>query len=339
MVVDIELTSRCNASCSFCPRHATPRLGSMSSGVFTRALDRAVEHAGFVADRVGASVGVTFCGQGEPLVHPGAVEFVSEVTARGLRCWLTTNAALLDERRATGLIDAGLAGVWVTVADLADTYRSTYGLDFDAMVDNVVRFRDMAEGRVTILLGLMDRGDAGQTARLREFWTALGFERFAPLTLLNRGGALDVDGMDFAHQPERFRAQALMDTTERTPGCAIPFAYTFIGFDGSYYLCSSDWRKEAAFGTVFDRSIAATLHAKAVHTQRAGRPCAACSSNPANRLSTALRLGGDADAELAALEREWSLVEGFLDGIDPSGVVRGAVQLTDPVTVELRPTR
>ena len=41
-VFDVELTNRCNASCSFCPRDLTPGQGVMTQEVFSRTLEAAV---------------------------------------------------------------------------------------------------------------------------------------------------------------------------------------------------------------------------------------------------------------------------------------------------------
>ncbi len=41
LTIDIEITNRCNATCHFCPRDATPHQGIMSVETFDKALARA----------------------------------------------------------------------------------------------------------------------------------------------------------------------------------------------------------------------------------------------------------------------------------------------------------
>jgi hypothetical protein len=85
--------------------------------------------------------------------------------------------------------------------------------------------------------------------------------------------------------------------------------YPFVGFDGRYYLCSSDWRKQVAVGDVFaDRAID-VLPAKLVHTATRRPICHECSHDPTNVLARALdafdrvdRAGGDVEAAAAHVE-------------------------------------
>ena len=35
--------------------------------------------------------------------------------------------------------------------------------------------------------------------------------------------------------------------------CGAPFRYIFVGYDGNYYLCGSDWKRQVPLGTVKTR--------------------------------------------------------------------------------------
>ena len=50
------------------------------------------------------------------------------------------------------------------------------------------------------------------------------------------------------------------------PVCGAPFVLLFIGYDGQYYLCCSDWKKEVAFGSVFETSFMAIMGDKLERT-------------------------------------------------------------------------
>lgn len=295
--------------------------------MFDRTLDRVVEYGELAGASGQDFLGVTFCGQGEPLVHPRVVDCVRAVTARGLPCALTTNAALLDERRSTALLDAGLGTIWVTVADLEDTYADVYGLPFERMRDNLLRFGELAEGRCTVLLGLLEQADRDKVARVRDYWRARGFSAFVDTPYLNRGGSLHVDSMRYDAFDERVRAAEIIDSLDPTPGCAIPFAFCFVGFDGHYYLCSNDWEKSTSYGTVFEVSIADTLRAKAEHVQRRASPCSACSCDPTNRVCGLLHEGADEQAvttEVDAIAAVWTRVGSLLDAVAPAPAVHRA---------------
>ena len=85
LTVDIEPTNRCNASCHFCPRDATPHQGLMTVEVFEQALARAVEFRETVADQHGWNMTVSLCGLGEPLLNKHLPAWVGAVKAAGFR--------------------------------------------------------------------------------------------------------------------------------------------------------------------------------------------------------------------------------------------------------------
>ena len=58
--------------------------------------------------------------------------------------------------------------------------------------------------------------------------------------------------------------------------CGAPFGYLFIGYDGQYYLCCSDWKKETPMGSVFDESFLSVtekkLRVRRLLASRSARP-------------------------------------------------------------------
>ena len=82
------------------------------------------------------------------------------------------------------------------------------------------------------------------------------------------------------------------------PVCATPFVYLFIGFDGQYYLCCPDWKKEVPLGSVFDTSFSDVMLAKLEHTRTRQPVCKTCNLDPLNKLTEALRArdAGEPDA-------------------------------------------
>ena len=64
----------------------------------------------------------------------------------------------------------------------------------------------------------------------------------------------------------------------------MPFVHLFVGWDGRYYLCSSDWRKEVGFGNVFETSFAAITADKLARVRSRQPICARCTLDPLNLL-------------------------------------------------------
>jgi MoaA/NifB/PqqE/SkfB family radical SAM enzyme len=310
--VDIELTNRCNAKCHFCPRDQTPHEGLMSPEVFARSLTRAEEYRTLAADLLDESVGISLCGLGEPLLNRHAAEFVRQVRDADFRVSMSSNGALLNEKRGEALLDAGLQRILINVGEEGDDYESVYKLPFEKTRDNVVRFAEIAEGRCEVYIVLVDhRRDAEHIAKMREFWKQYGISLFYEYEVMNRGGALFVDHMQFETLPQLARARKMIEERGVAPVCGAPFAYLFIGYDGQYYLCCSDWKKETPMGSVFDESFRSVMDRKMRYVASREPVCKTCNLDPLNMLTDDLRAIDEGVADPseadAALER---LVDG-----------------------------
>jgi MoaA/NifB/PqqE/SkfB family radical SAM enzyme len=285
--VDIELTNRCNAKCHFCPRDQTPHQGLMSPEVFEKSLERAVEFRGVFPDR---EIGVNLCGLGEPLLNRNAPAFVRLVRQAGFECNMSSNASLLDEARGKALLDAGLQKISINVADRDEDYEQVYKLKFQKTRDNIVRFAEMAGDQCRVEIILVNyRNDKAHMQRMQDYWGERGLKYFFELEIMNRGGALFVDHMQFEDYAELEEAAALLAAEPAAPACAAPFVFLFIGYDGQYYLCCSDWKKEVPLGSVFDTSFMAIRQQKLHHVSSREPICKTCNLDPTNQLTEELR--------------------------------------------------
>jgi MoaA/NifB/PqqE/SkfB family radical SAM enzyme len=308
--LDIETTNRCNAHCYFCPRDQTPHQGLMSVEVFDQALARTVEFGAVARARFGAEMKVNLCGLGEPLLNRHTPDFVRKVRGAGFECSLSTNGSLLDERHGEALLEAGLQGAEINVGEVGDDYEQIYGLPFEKTCENVVRFAEMAGDQCQVRIVLVNhRRDAVHMAKMREFWSSRGIRHFLPFEVMNRGGALFVDEMQYATFAERAEAAALLDARGVQPVCSVPFVLLFIGYDGQYYLCCSDWKKEVALGSVFETSFAAVTNAKLEHVSTGEPICKSCNHDPVNRLTDALRTATETGV------RDDAMLDGLIDSI------------------------
>lgn len=333
--VDIEPTNRCNAKCHFCPRDQTPHQGLMSPETFVLALERTVQYRSAVADVLGASVEVSLCGLGEPLLNRHTPDFVRQVRAEGFACSISSNAALLDEDRSRALLDAGLDFVYLNVGETDDEYEDVYKLPFEKTRDNVVRFAEMSQGSCMINIVLVDhRRDPEHGQRMKQYWGDLGFENFVQFDIMNRGGALFVDHMEYESYPELAQAHRMLEKDGQKALCGAPFAWLFVGYDGNYYLCCSDWKKEIPLGHVSDASFVSVMQSKLDHVRARGEVCRTCNLDPVNKVTEEIRAAhagepGVEDVDALAEHLTTSTVNfvrelGRLEAADPDEWARGS---------------
>ncbi len=304
--LDIETTNRCNADCYFCPRDQTPHQGLMSVEAFDQSLARAVEFSHIAREQFDSYVKINLCGLGEPLLNKHTPSFVKKVRDAGFECSISTNGSLLDEQRSEALLAAGIQGAEINVGEVDDDYESIYGLPFEKTCENVVRFSEMAGDQCQVRIVLVNhRRDALHMKKMMEFWRSKGIRHFMPFDIMNRGGSLFVDEMQYDAFAERAEAVSLFAERGVQPVCAVPFTLLFIGYDGQYYLCCSDWKKEVGLGSVFDTSIGAVTSAKMAHVSTGEPICKACNHDPINQLTDALRTATETGVrDDAALTRQ-----------------------------------
>lgn len=134
----IEPTSHCNFSCRTCIRNAWDEgRGAMSAETFKRILE-AVK-----AFKPGPVI--FFGGFGEPLTHTNILEMVAEAARAASRVELITNGVLLDEKRAHGLIEAGLGTLWVSLDGASpESFAEVRQIEaFSEILDNIRRYREL----------------------------------------------------------------------------------------------------------------------------------------------------------------------------------------------------
>ncbi|MCB9418443.1 MAG: radical SAM protein [Ardenticatenaceae bacterium] len=132
----IEATNHCNIDCATCMRNNWDvEIGFMSEETFGHILSNLEE--------VGRPLDITMMGIGEPLAHPRTIEMIAQLKALGHRVEMVTNGTLLNEKRARGLIEAGLDVLWVSIdgatpENFADIRLGAY---LPKILENIRRFR------------------------------------------------------------------------------------------------------------------------------------------------------------------------------------------------------
>jgi hypothetical protein len=221
----------------------------------------------------------------------------------GIGVSLSTNASRLDAGRAQELLDTGLDMVDVNFGALGAEYEAIYGLSYQETRRNLDRFVALAAGRCQVRVAVVDYHDTPETAkRLSLAWRDRGVASYV-FALINRSGSLVADSRLEVLDRRHYARARLTELIADQPACEVPFKFHFVGWDGRYYLCSSDWEKRSAHGSVFDQSLAEAAVSKLAAARSRSPICASCTHDPINRLATAFDSGVE-QPELAALERQ-----------------------------------
>jgi len=91
---------------------------------------------------------------GEPTLHPDLESLIAHITARGIRCTMTTNATLITRERARSLAEAGLNGANISIdspdAAIHDRMRGTHSAWKRAMKGAHYLRRRMKKGHLRV---------------------------------------------------------------------------------------------------------------------------------------------------------------------------------------------
>jgi MoaA/NifB/PqqE/SkfB family radical SAM enzyme len=148
-----------------CFRHSWigESFGDLDPAVFARVMDDPA---------LDETETVFFGGMGEPLVHPALTEMAALASARGKKVELVTNGTLLTREKASGLIEAGVSRIWVSIDELYENYgKIQIGSDFDLVLRNLEAYNELRQG-TDLRLGMtavVMRDNIASLRRIREF--------------------------------------------------------------------------------------------------------------------------------------------------------------------------
>ena len=131
--ITIELTNRCNVSCSFCPRQSVNmELGDMDWNLYKKIIDEASQHL---------PVAVVIFFRGESLLHPQFIQCIEYAKARGIGpIQFASNALALSKEKADLLLKSGIDFISFSLDTLdKDIYaRSRLTGDLEKSMENVI---------------------------------------------------------------------------------------------------------------------------------------------------------------------------------------------------------
>lgn len=129
----IEVTSKCNAHCTICPREKMTRpLVTMPTPHFEYLVGQ--------GHRLDVST-VSLFGHGEPLLDAELPDKVAFCARAQFDTFITTNGALLTPNMSYELLSAGLSHLRISAHGIGENYNSVHrGLSWERLVDNLNMF-------------------------------------------------------------------------------------------------------------------------------------------------------------------------------------------------------
>lgn len=262
VVIDLEITSVCDAVCTFCPRSAMPdKKRYMSLQAVEKLAHEVAKNPGQI---------VVLCGIGESTLHPELDKIVRMLAEADATVELTTHGGgRLDATRFEALVALGLSGVNFSInASSADTHRRIMGLrNFDETVANVravlgARNRSHPEVNVHVSFVVCDQNQH-EVRDFVDFWRPLGPSRIWLHPVNNRAGLLSpgVKSVDLRELARRYAGDDKVvvdvfgDLEQETQLCKIAKTMIFISADAQMRLCAMDYKRVTSNGSLLDATL------------------------------------------------------------------------------------
>jgi radical SAM protein with 4Fe4S-binding SPASM domain len=240
LVLNIEPTNACNLKCIYCPREEMIKyqgIHHISLGTFQKIIDE--------ASRYGKLIMLNLHKDGEPLLNPHLPEMITYAKKRGTAetIHLNTNGTLLHKNIGTGILEAGIDDITISIdAAFGETYsRLKRNSDFEIVVERVENFialRDRIGAPTFIRVKIMEF-DGISREEIESFFRK--WENVADQVLVtgihNWSGAIkDLRVTD--------------EFSEIRHPCALLWYALAVNSNGSVSICNVDWNYTGVVGNI-----------------------------------------------------------------------------------------
>lgn len=169
-IITIEPYNVCNLRCVMCPYSKMKRKKELMSMELFRKIVGEAKDLGFAT--------VTLQMYSEPLLDPHLIERIKFVKSLDMKAGFFTNAMLLDEKMADGLLDSGLDFIKFSVdaGNKEDYDKIRIGGDWERVKDNIISFyknrqrRGMAMPKITVFM-IKQKLNERNIASHKAFWS------------------------------------------------------------------------------------------------------------------------------------------------------------------------
>ena len=171
--ITLESTAKCNLYCPMCPRHIyTFDNENMDLDLYKKIIADCKDYVEFIWPY----------GIGEPMIHPGIFEMIRVTREAGIRTGMSTNATLMEGKRADQLLDSGLDYVILAFDGATkETYEKyRIGATFEKTRENILGFLEKKRARgskmYVVLQMVLLKDNTHEIDAYRKLWSIPGVD-------------------------------------------------------------------------------------------------------------------------------------------------------------------
>lgn len=238
----VELTNRCNYSCTMCPSRLNTdwKQGDITEKLFKKLIDEAAEHL---------PVALAPFFRGESLLHENIVGLVAYAVKKGLGpIQMATNGSLLTESLALQLLETGIDFLSFSLdsmdpGEYAGIRRGGRLVPVVKNIEKMLQLRDKGRYKTQIQISATKtRANRDSISNLINYWR-------------NR---VDRVRVYYEHSADGYTGslstECAPDVFPRKP-CQKVFTDMVVYYDGSAACCNHDWFRENPLGGLNRQAI------------------------------------------------------------------------------------
>jgi len=252
--LNFDVCTFCNHKCNFCSNSDDRTIKYQTSlDEFKKVMSNVLKYV--ECDELGLSA------KGEVLISHDFTEIVRmcKDEFKIPYVYISSNGALLDEKKAVEIIEAGLDSIKFSInAITRDSYKDVHKVDdFDKVIKNYKSLIALKRDRYPKLkIFLSSVIDMKKDDLERAFKDILGEKDYALL-----------DGVSLYKLTFTPKFEVNLDA-KITKKCFVPFKELYINSDGSLGLCCKDYFDEINFGSLLEHDFLEIYNSKAFEEVR-----------------------------------------------------------------------
>jgi wyosine [tRNA(Phe)-imidazoG37] synthetase (radical SAM superfamily) len=249
--VIVDVTEKCNLSCTHCASAAFRRSGLYSGAMLSTELNtKLCEEVGQYGQ--GITRYLRYAASGEPLLHPQIDQMLADaVRTSGSLVTLTTNGTLLDDARIERLLATGIHLIDISIdAATSETYaRVRLNGSLEVTRANALRLlerKERSSSKLVVAVSFVEQpANAHETRDFEDFWRGHGVDHVVIRRLHSNAGANQAVATQMHAENLRFI---------RRP-CLYPWERVVLNSRGHIGFCPADWTHRASIADYHSTTI------------------------------------------------------------------------------------
>ena len=258
--IDIETNYSCNLKCIMCPygdsdfQHPKYKGISLEKEIIKDIINQGVKNG---------LKSIRFSGLNEPLLYEDIPELIAYAKQKGvLDIFLTSNGMLLNTKKATKLIEAGLTHLMISLdASTMETYsKIRIGGNFDKVIENLNRFlsiRNEFKSRLPLLRISFTKMRINQ----QEVKSFISYWK-------DKADYIAIVGYLKNISNETTNKKLSLDQEEKRNitnfKCSQPWVRCAIFANGDVFPCCMNYGRKAPVGNIFETDLISIWNSQAV---------------------------------------------------------------------------